>query len=82
MKAGFAFRQRVPGTTPFPLLALLAFVCFLSIASQAQTNCEDGNGLLDFAPPKTLSVEEVIRKFGAAEAETKTARLHCRFIER
>ncbi|MFY9948878.1 MAG: hypothetical protein WAK27_09290, partial [Candidatus Sulfotelmatobacter sp.] len=61
---------------PFPLLALFTFVSLLPIASPAQTNCEDGNGLLDFARPKTLSVEEVIRKFGAAEAETKAARLH------
>src|SRR5207302_3332427 len=41
-----------------------------------QTDCEAGNGLLDFAPPKTMSVQEVIQKFGAAEAGTKEARLH------
>ena len=76
MKAGIAFRLRMAGTVPFPLLALLTLVSLLPIALQAQTNCEDGNGLLDFARPKTLSVEEVIRKFGAAEAETKAARLH------
>jgi len=41
-----------------------------------QTDCEAGNGLLDFAPPKTMSVQEVIQKFGAAEATAKEARLH------
>ncbi len=41
-----------------------------------QTDCEAGNGLLDFAPPKTMSVQELIQKFGAAEAVTKEARLH------
>ncbi len=76
MKAAIAFRLRMRNTTPFPLLALLMLVSLVPIASQAQTNCEDGNGLLDFARPKTLSVEEVVRKFGAAEAETKAARLH------
>ncbi|MFZ0538193.1 MAG: hypothetical protein WAU50_08365 [Candidatus Sulfotelmatobacter sp.] len=79
MKAEIAFRAftlRMRALIPFPLLALFTFVSLLPIASPAQTNCEDGNGLLDFARPKTLSVEEVIRKFGAAEAETKAARLH------
>ncbi|HWW16591.1 MAG TPA: hypothetical protein VN310_18170 [Candidatus Dormibacteraeota bacterium] len=42
----------------------------------AQTDCEAGNGLLDFVPPKTISVQDVIQKFGAAEAVTKEARLH------
>jgi hypothetical protein len=27
-----------------------------------QTNCEDGNGLLDFAQPKTMTVPEIIQK--------------------
>jgi hypothetical protein len=42
----------------------------------AQTDCEAGNGLLDFAPPKTMSVPELIQKFGAAEGAAKEARLH------
>jgi hypothetical protein len=52
MKAGIAFRLRIPSAIPFPLLALLAFCFLLPIASLAQTNCEDGNGLLDFSPQK------------------------------
>ncbi|MFZ0293792.1 MAG: hypothetical protein WAL52_09330 [Candidatus Sulfotelmatobacter sp.] len=76
MKAGIAFRLRMRGAIPFPLLALLTFLSLPPTDSQAQTNCEDGNGLLDFAPPKTLKIEDVILKFGAAEAETKAARLH------
>ena len=40
-----------------------------------QTDCEAGNGLLDFAPPKTMSVAEIMQKFGAAETATKQARL-------
>jgi hypothetical protein len=46
-----------------------------------QTNCEEGNGLLDFAPPKTMSVQEVIQKLGAAEAVTKEARLHYTYMQ-
>jgi len=41
-----------------------------------QTNCDEGNGVLDVAQPKSLSVQEVIQKLGAAEAVTKQARLH------
>jgi hypothetical protein len=35
----------------------------ISTLSPAQTNCEEGNGLLDFAQPKTMTVQEVIQKF-------------------
>jgi len=57
-------------------LGLLLFVLLLHGCLWGQTNCEEGNGLLDFAPPRTLSVQEVIQKFGAAESVTKEARLH------
>ena len=40
-----------------------------------QTDCDMGNGPLDTAPPKTMSVQELIQKFGATEAVTKEARL-------
>jgi hypothetical protein len=44
-----------------------------------QTDCEAGNGLLDFTKPKSMSVEEIIRRFGAAESGAKQARLHYTF---
>jgi hypothetical protein len=59
------------GGTLFLVCALL-----LPAGLWGQTDCEAGNGLLDFAPPKTISVQEVIQKFGAAEAAAKEARLH------
>jgi hypothetical protein len=59
-----------------PLLGGFTFLSLLHGSVQGQTNCEEGNGLLDSAAPKTLSVQEVIRKFGAAESATKEARLH------
>jgi hypothetical protein len=46
-----------------------------------QTDCEAGNGPLDSAPPKTMSVQDVIQKFGAAEAVTKEARLHYTYTQ-
>jgi hypothetical protein len=51
-------------------------VLLLPVGLWAQTNCEEGNGLLDFSPPKSLSVQDVITKFGAAENVAKEARLH------
>src|ERR1700676_5090122 len=58
------------------ILTFLVCVLLLPARLWGQTNCEEGNGLLDFATPKTMSVAEVIQKFGAAEAVTKEARLH------
>ncbi|MFZ0417560.1 MAG: hypothetical protein WAM04_05615 [Candidatus Sulfotelmatobacter sp.] len=60
----------------FFVAPLLAIVLSLSCALQGQTNCEEGNGLLDFSPPKSLSVQDVIKKFGEAEAAVKEARRH------
>jgi hypothetical protein len=54
----------------------ILFVLLLPAGLWGQTDCEAGNGLLDFAPPKTVSVQDVIRKFGAAEAIAKEERLH------
>jgi hypothetical protein len=51
-------------------------VLLLSTRSWGQTDCEAGNGALDSAAPKTMSAQDVIQKFGAAEAVAKEARLH------
>lgn len=56
--------------------AIIFCVLCLPAGLRGQTNCEEGNGLLDFAQPKTMSVVEVIQKLGAAEALTKEARQH------
>jgi YD repeat-containing protein len=55
---------------------ILLCVLLLPAGLWGQTNCEEGNGSLDSAPPKTIGVQEVIQKFGAAETATKEARLH------
>src|SRR6267154_4597423 len=61
----------------FSAMNLVVLVCtvLLPVRLSAQTDCEAGNGLLNFAQPAAISVEEVIRKFGAAESLTKEARL-------
>jgi len=58
------------------IVLLVTSLFAISPASQGQTNCEEGNGPLDTAQPKAMSVQEVIQKFGAAEVATKEARLH------
>jgi hypothetical protein len=75
MSVGFGLKK-LCRTNLFWAFPLLLLVLLPPITLRAQTNCEEGNGLLDFSPPKALSVDDVIKKFGGAEAETKAARLH------
>jgi len=56
--------------------AIILVFLLLPARLWGQTDCEAGNGLLDFAPPKTMSAQEVIQKLGAAETAAKEARLH------
>ena len=60
-------------------LAFLVCAVLLSARLWGQTDCEAGNGLLDFTQPAALSVEELIRRFGAAESAAKQARVHYTF---
>lgn len=57
------------------------FCCFLSASALAQTDCEAGNGLVDFTPPKTMTAQQVIEKFAAAEAKVKEARTHYSYTQ-
>jgi hypothetical protein len=60
-----------------PFLVILAFLVFLQpVGLWGQTDCDAGNGALDSGPPKTMSVQDVMQKLGAAEATAKEARLH------
>jgi hypothetical protein len=53
----------------------LAYLAFMLPASLlAQTNCEDGNGPLNSAPPRGISVPELIQKFAGKESVFKDAR--------
>jgi len=62
---------------------LAAFVVLLvptlALKLASQTNCDDGNGALDSAPPKNLTVQQVIDKLGTAESAAKQARSHYTF---
>lgn len=63
------------------VLTLIFGVFFLSAHSKAQTDCADGNGLLDMSPPKSITQQEIIQKLGANEVAVKDARMHYTFTQ-
>jgi hypothetical protein len=68
---------RIVGALKLPASIILIILLGGSVASAwAQTDCSDGNGILDVAPPKNLSVPELIQKVAAEETKTKEARTH------
>ncbi len=76
-----AMFRHMPGPLRYSFLVamnLFFLMCalLLPIRLWAQTDCEAGNGLLNFAQPASISVEELIRKFATAESVTKQARLN------
>lgn len=63
------------------LATALAAVSVLCGGAAAQTDCAEGNGLLDTAPPKNMTVPELIQKFGAEETKVKEARTHYSYTQ-
>jgi len=64
------------------LAALLIFALGALVASsQGQTDCAEGNGILDMTPPKNSTVQELIQKFAAEESKVKEARSHYRYTQ-
>jgi hypothetical protein len=45
-------------------------------AARAQTDCTEGNGVLDMTPPKEMTAQELIQKTAAEETKIKEARAH------
>lgn len=60
---------------------LIAAVCLFSSIAMAQTDCAEGNGLLDSATPKGVVIPELIQKLGAEEAKVKEARTHYSYTQ-
>jgi hypothetical protein len=59
----------------FSIFAFILFAILYSPTASAQFGvCEDGNGALDSAKPKNITVEEIIQKFAAKETLAKAAR--------
>jgi len=62
------------------MLAASIVICNL-LPAGAQTDCADGNGILDTAPPKDMPPQDLIQKFAAAEEKVKAARAHYTYTQ-
>lgn len=60
---------------------LLASLGVLPPFARAQTECAEGNGILDMTPPKSMAVPDLIQKFVAGEDKVQAARAHYQFTE-
>jgi len=56
------------------VLAAMLMAATLTGLASAQTDCAEGNGVLDNTPPKSTSADELIRKFTAQETKVRDAR--------
>ncbi len=55
---------------------VLVLLSGLMAGAWAQTDCAEGNGVLDTAPPKNMTAQELIQKVAAEETKVKEARTH------
>jgi hypothetical protein len=55
---------------------ILVVVAWMIAGAQAQTDCAEGNGILDTTPPKDVTVPDLIAKIGAEESKVREARTH------
>jgi hypothetical protein len=51
------------------------------VSAQAQTDCAEGNGILDTAPPKDVTVPQLIQKIALEENRVRDARSHYTFTQ-
>jgi len=59
--------------------AVLLSVC--AVGATAQTDCAEGNGVLDTAPPKDMTVPQLIQKIAAEENKVREARTHSTYTQ-
>lgn len=60
----------------YPLALWLIGILLFATAAQGQSDCAEGDSVLDMTPPKDMKPEEVIQKFAAMETKVKEARSH------
>jgi hypothetical protein len=73
--------KRVGGRTGFAAVVLMVMLSGLGAGARAQTDCAEGNGVLDMTPPKSMTVPELIQKFAAQETKVKEARAHYNYTQ-
>ena len=62
-------------------LSVLLVLAGLIRRAAAQTDCAEGNGVLDMTPPKNITPQELIQKIGAEETKVKEARSHYTYTQ-
>ncbi len=60
---------------------LSVLVIAFSASLWAQTDCAEGNGVLDSTPPKEMAVQELITKIAANESRVRDARSHYTYTQ-
>ncbi len=61
--------------------ALLILTFLAATTALAQTDCAEGNGVLDTAQPKDITPQQILDKLGAQEARVQEARTHYTFTQ-
>ncbi|MGC1449544.1 MAG: hypothetical protein WA830_05845 [Candidatus Sulfotelmatobacter sp.] len=64
-----------------PLTLFIVVVAVLLAGAHAQTDCAEGNGVLDMSPPKNMTPQDLIQKFAAEETKVKEARNHYTYTQ-
>lgn len=75
--------DRAAGITKETIAMVAAFAMLLICASaaRAQTDCAEGNGILDTAQPKDTTVPQLIQKIAEQENKVRDARMHYTFTQ-
>src|SRR5437762_9569716 len=63
------------------VFAFAVTVFMSALGACAQTDCADGDGVLENNPPKNMTAQELIKKFTAEETKVKEARAHYTFTQ-
>jgi hypothetical protein len=71
-----------PGRRTVRVIAVaFGMLCGFVASAAAQTDCAEGDGVLDSTPLKNTTPEEIIRRFTAEESKVKEARSHYTFTQ-
>ena len=62
-------------------IAGVLFVLIGVLGASAQTDCADGDGVLEMTPPKNMTVPELVQKFTAEETKIKDARANYTYTQ-
>lgn len=74
--------MRLPNSWALSLFLLgYGLTLGMTAPAAAQTNCADGNGVLETAPPKVMTPQELIQKVVANETKLQEARSHYQYTQ-